>query len=262
MNGRLEVAVTGSRVERLAGSPPLAAKVLTGPLGPELLLVGAAASLLEGDRVEVVLRLAPGASLSVRTAAATLAHPCPGAGRTSFDVDVEMGEGSRLAWLPEPLVACAGCRHRGRSSIRLGAGALVLWSESVALGRSGEQPGEVELRLDADLDGTALLRDGLRIGPPAPAWDGPAVLDGARHMGTVALLGRSRHLASRIPAPEVPRGLMELAGPGALFRALGSDAVAVERELAPVRRQWLGVLVTECQMPSRIEQGASQAMVM
>lgn len=261
MNGRLEVAVTGSGVERLAGSPPLAAKLLTGPLGPELLLVGAAASLLEGDRVEVVLRLAPGASLSVRTVAATLAHPCPGAGRTSFDVDVEMGEGSRLAWLPEPLVACAGCRHRSRSSIRLGPGAQLLWSETVALGRSGEQPGEVELRLDADLDGAPLLRDGLRIGPPAPAWDGPAVLDGARHLGTIALLG-SRHLSSPLPAPEVPGMIMDLAGPGALFRALGGDGAAVERELAPVRRQWLTVLAGGRQIPTRSAQGASQAMVM
>lgn len=242
---RLDVVVSGGRVVRLSAAPPLAAKVLDGQDGPELLLIGAAASLVEGDRLTVALRLGTGARLTVRTAAATIAHPCPGGGGTAFDVDADLGPDARLAWLPEPLVACAGCRHRSRSRLRMAAGAQAVWSETVALGRSGEQPGDIGLRLDADLDGVPLLRDGLRLGPSAAGWDGPAVADGARHLGTVVLLGAG---AADVAAPSLPRGsspqasasgsvsVLRLAGPGVVVRAAAATGAAVERMLAPARR--------------------------
>ena len=238
----LEVVVEGSRVVRLSATPPLAAKVLDGPNGPELLLVGAAASLLEGDRLSVSLRLGAGATLTVRTAAATIAHPCPGGGATAFDVEAVLADGARLAWLPEPLVACAGCRHAGRSRLRLFRGAVAVWSETVALGRTGEQPGDVALRLDVDLEGVPLLREGLRAGPSAPGWDGPTVLAGARHAGTVALLGST----ASPPVPhgdhDGPRGALRLAGPGAVARAVGAEGAAVERTLSAARHTFLAAL--------------------
>ena len=239
MLARLDVAVDGDRVVGLSASPPLAAKALAGKQGPELLLVGAAASLVEGDRLTVSLRLGPGARLTVRTAAATLAHPCPGDGSTTFDVRADLGPGASLAWLPEPLVACAGCRHTGRARIRLSAGAVAVWSETLVLGRSGERPGDVAVRLDVDHDGAPLLRDGLRAGPSAPAWDGPAVLDGARHLGSVALLGR------RPRAVATGGGTMlSLAGEGAVVRATGADTASVERRLAPWRSAFVAELST------------------
>lgn len=239
MRARLDVAVDGDRVTGLVATPPLAAKVLDGPHGPALVLVGAAASLVEGDRLAVSLRLGPGARLMVRTAAATLAHPCPGGGSTAFDVQAELGPGARLAWVPEPLVACAGCRHSGRARVRLAAGAAAVWSEAVALGRTGEAPGDVAVRLDADLDGTPLLRDGLRAGRAASGWEGPAVLDGARHVGAVALLGR------RAAGPPGGPGLtvLPLAGEGVLVRTTGGDGATVERRLAPVRDRFVAELL-------------------
>ena len=240
MIAAVEVVVEGTRVVRLAATPPLAAKVLDRPEGPELLLVGAAASLLEGDRLSIRLRLGPGATLNVRTAAATIAHPCPGGGSTAFDVDADVGPGARLAWLPEPLVACAGCSHAGRSRVRLHNGAVAVWSETVALGRTGEQPGDVALRLDADIDGLPLLRDGLRAGPSTPGWDGPAVLAGARHAGTVALLGTPARPG--VVGDGVLQGAVSLAGPGTLVRAVGPDGAGVERALAAARFAFMAVL--------------------
>jgi urease accessory protein len=260
----LEVVVEGARVVRLSALPPLSAKVLDGPDGPELLVVGAAASLLERDRLTVTLRLGHAARLTVRTAAATLAHPCPGGGDTTFDVRADLGEGARLAWLPEPLVACAGCRHRGRSVVRLARGAAAVWSESVALGRTGEAPGHVDLRFDAEHEGAALLRDGLRVGPSVPGWAGPAVTDGMRHVGSVALLG--------VRPPEVLPGdgphVLALAGPGAVVRAVASDAAAVERCLGPVRRAFVRSLahaappVVNPKIRTAATKGSSQEMVM
>src|SRR5207244_1460205 len=67
------------RVVQLAARPPLAARIVAGPPGgPEPVLVGSAAALLEGDAVSVAGTLRPRARPPVRTTAATRAHPCPG----------------------------------------------------------------------------------------------------------------------------------------------------------------------------------------
>jgi urease accessory protein len=156
-----------------------------------------------------------------------------------FEVEMEAGRGARLAWLPEPLVAHAGCRHRSMARLDLAAGATAVWTESVALGRHGEPAGDVELRLDVELAGRPLLRDGLRAGPSAAGAGGPAMLAGARHVGTVALLGRDGAGDGDEPA------VMALAGPGALARALAPDGVALEQRLAPLRRAFLHRLFSE-----------------
>lgn len=236
MNGRVEAVCEGRRITRLVMTAPMAAKVLDGDDGPTLLLVGAAASLLEGDQVDIDVIVGAGSHLTVRTVAATLAHACAHGSETTMNVRARVGPGGRLAWLPEPLVAHAGCRHRGHSSVQLAAGAVAVWSETVALGRTGETAGRVELRLDADLDGRPLLRDGLRLdaGDPPSAM----VVGGARHAGTVALLGAC-------PPAAPPPGVMALAGSGAVARALAPDGAAVTAQLAPARRAFLTRLEPE-----------------
>jgi urease accessory protein UreH len=90
------------------------------------------------------------------------------------------------------------------------------------------------LRLDVELDGRPLLRDAVHAGPSIPSAHGPAVLAGARHLGSVALLGKRATLDD--PAA------MQLAGPGTLARALADDAYMLEARLAPVRRAFLDQL--------------------
>lgn len=244
MNGTLfvEVALVAreARVVHLSCCAPLSAKVLDGRSGPSLMLIGSAAGLLEGDGVAIDLCLHPGTSLTVGSAAATLAHPCPRGGWTAASVSARVGAGARLAWLPEPLVACAGGRHRGRAALTLERGAVAVWSDAVTLGRSGERAGLVDLRLDATLDGEPLLRDGLCLGAGSgagPADDlaaSPAVLDAARHTGSVCLLGRR-------PTPAA-LGDLELAGPGAVVRAVAPSAALLRRRLEPAAARFLGMV--------------------
>ncbi|MDQ1376458.1 MAG: urease accessory protein, partial [Acidimicrobiaceae bacterium] len=164
MNGGLEVRVEGTRVVRLVTAPPIAAKVLPGSFGPVVMLVGSAAGLLAGDRLRIRIDLAPGSRLEVRTTAATIAHPCLAGGATAIDVDCHVGTGAVLAWLPEPLIACAGCRHQGRVRLHLDKGARVVWLDTLTLGRTGETAGRVDQRLDVELEGRPLLREGLCLG--------------------------------------------------------------------------------------------------
>jgi urease accessory protein len=106
----------------------LAAKVRRGLRGDvELVLVNAAATLLEGDRLTVYLVVGPGSTLAVRSVAAQLAHPCPGGGSTSLSIRAEVCRGGHLDWAPEPLVACGGCRHESDATVVLAPTATVLW---------------------------------------------------------------------------------------------------------------------------------------
>ena len=227
MNGGVTAVVDGSRVVGLETRPPVAAKILTTAEGPELVLIGAAAGLLEGDTVTIDLKLGPGARLTVRSTAATLAHPCPDGGWTEMCVTAALAPGAALAWLPEPLVACAGCRHRSRSTVVLEEGAVAVWYEACTLGRSRERAGTVELRLDATLTGRPLLRDGLRHPEGA---ESPAVLGGHRHTGSVHLFGR-----------RASGRYLQLAGAGTTARGVASDAVALERGLGPARALFLSL---------------------
>ena len=227
MNGGIRAVVEGSKVVLLETRPPVAAKILDTPGGPELVLVGAAAGLLEGDTVTIDLGLGPGARLTVRTTAATLAHPCPDGGWTEMILNAALGAGAVLAWLAEPLVGCGGCRHRSRSTIELGEGAAAVWYEACTLGRSGERAGTVQLRLDATVEGAPLLRDGLKYPDGAET---PAVLAGHRHTGSVHLLGR-----------QTSGPFLQLAGPGTTARAVAADAAGLERALAPARSLFLSI---------------------
>jgi hypothetical protein len=110
-----------------------------------------------------------------------------------------------------------------------------VWSETIALGRSGETAGRLELRVDAEVDGQPLWREGLRFddGDAASA----VAVGGARHVGTVALLGA-------MPVPP-PAGVMVLAGPGAVARAVVSDGATLTSQLAPALRAFLTQLEPE-----------------
>jgi len=229
MRGGIEVRVVGRSVVHLSTTPPVAAKILPGPV---LVLVGSAAGLLEGDEVSVDIDLAPGAQLTVVTTAATLAHPCPGGGQTALRVDCRLGSGAVLAWLPEPLIGCAGCRHTSRSHLALAPGATAVWLETCTLGRSGEEPGWLVQRIDVEIDGVALLREGLWVG--GPGWASPAVLDLARHVASLHLLGRRL-------VPEPP-GTMSLSGPGTTARLVADRGDDLQRRLASIRPAFLNAL--------------------
>jgi urease accessory protein len=226
MNGGVEVAVSGNAVVRLVATPPLAAKILAGSSGPVLMLVGSAAGLLSGDTLRIRVSLAADSRLTIRTTAATIAHPCLGGGSTALDVECTLGSGARLTWLPEPLIACAGCHHVGRASVVLGPGAEATWLDSLTLGRTGEAPGRLSQRLDVMFEGRPLLREGLRVG--AAGWDGPAVLGPYRHVAALHRLG------GRAAVDPPLAGVMQLAGPGTTARLVATRGDDLARQVAAI----------------------------
>lgn len=193
-------------------------------------LVGGAAGPLGGDDLLLELEVRPGATVTVRSSAASLALPGDGSGSTMV-VEARVAAGGTLHWLPEPVIAGAGCRHRIVNRLTLETGALVTWREELVLGRVGEDPGSVSNRMDVTLDGRPILRNDIRVGPWAPGWDGPAVAGPARAVGSLLLVGsrygstpKVTHLLGR------HAGILPLAGDACVATAAAEGSIQL-REL-------------------------------
>jgi urease accessory protein len=178
-------------------------------------LVGSAAGPLGGDRYHLSVLVAPGASLVLRSAAATIALPGPDGAASQLDVELAVAAGASLWWLPEPVVAAAGCDHHVRTKVRLAASARLVLRDELVLGRHGEPGGSVWQRLVVDRDGAPLVRNELRVGPRWPGGGGPAVLADARAVAQTLVVGVD--LATTEPATGVRGASMSIAA-GAILR--------------------------------------------
>lgn len=216
----------------LSGAGPLAPRrTRDTDGGAHVVIVGSMAAPLGGDRLALAVEVADGAALTVTSAAATISLPGPGPAR--YDVELVVGEGARLDWRPEPVVAAAGSHLVLHTRITLAAGARLRYREEQILGRHhdwarGAGPGRLTSRLTVRRAGRILLDQQTDLGPGAPGWDGPAVLGGHRAIGQVLTVG---HPA---PAPPVSgdTALFTLPDPDArLLTAAAPDALALGRAL-------------------------------
>jgi urease accessory protein len=220
-----------TRLADLRGEPPLLLR-RTGTTqdGAALVyLVGGAAGPLAGDRFALTVDLSPGARVEIRSVAATIALPGQRAGTWSrLDLTVRVGPGAELRWLPEPLIAAAGCRHVNRAGIDIAAGGRLRWRDEIVCGRHGEQPGDLRTELDVRYAGRPVLVHDLAVGPDAPGWAGAAVLGGARAVGSLLVVGETGPAAVGPDAATMP-----LAGPGVLTVAVAADPGHLRARLEP-----------------------------
>ncbi len=219
-----------TRLEVLRSSPPLALRPAAGLLW----MVGTAAGPLPGDRVSLRIEVREGASLTLRSTAATVALGGQGDSHSELRVDVEVGANGELRWFPEPTIASARCHHRVAAHVRLAAGARLVWRDELVLGRHGEGPGRVASRIEVDAGGVPLMRQELRVGEGAPGWLGAAVTGGAGAVGMVLVVGFGPagdlpELTAAALGPEV--AVLPLAGGGTLVSALAPDALELRRRL-------------------------------
>lgn len=212
-----------TRLTVLHGEPPLLPR-RTGE--GRVHLVGGAAGPLGGDDLLLSLEVGPGASLLVGTVAASVALPGRDGARSRFRVEATVADGGCLMWVPEPLVAAAGCHHHASSTVDLAEGARLVWREELVCGRYREEPGDAVVSTVVRRDSRPLYRNELRIGPHAPGWDGPAVLGGARAVGSVLMVDPC--WADGNPPAARPRGpnaaLLPLAGPAVVAVAACLEA--------------------------------------
>jgi urease accessory protein len=149
---------------------------------------------------------------------------------------VTVAAGATLRWLPEPLIAGAGCHHESVIDVRVAAGGTLLWRDDLVCGRHNEPSGDVRTDVTIRYGGTTLYRHELAVGPSAPGWAGPAVLGSAgppppgRAIGSVVLVGADLPPSALLGGDAA---IMPLAGPGMLATAIGADIRVVRAALDP-----------------------------
>ena len=156
--------------------------------------------LAGGDRIAATIAAGAGTRALVTTQAAEKVYRTR-AENTLFYVDISVGAGAWLEWLPQETILFDGARFRRETRIALAAGARLLAAEIVVFGRAarGERlaAGRYLDRWRVSLDGRLVWRDAVGWGSdPAGALKHPAGFAGAGAMATVIYAGPDapRHL--------------------------------------------------------------------
>ncbi len=225
----------GTRLPVCYGEPPLLPR-RTGPPGPgpaQVHLVGGAAGPLGGDDLLVEIEVRPGAHLRLHTVAATIVLS-GSSGRSRTCVRARVAEGGRLDWLPEPLVATAGCDHVAAAEVELAATSILTWRDELVCGRTGEDPGDLVQATVVRRAGRPLSHQELRVGPSVPGWAGPAGLGGHRAVGSVLLVGLDPPAAPPPAVDGARAALLRMAGPAVLASAIAVDAYRLRKALTAI----------------------------
>lgn len=197
-------------------------------------LVSATGGPLGGDLLSLRIAVGAGASLRLRTAAASVALPGLDDAESVLTVTATVEPGGTLEYLPEPVVVADGARHAADIRVTLAEGARLIVREELILGRHGERGGAYRGSLRADYAGRPLLRQSLEVSGTQDAARGPAILAGHRACANVLRVGPEiPGSASEAPYADRQVAVMPLAaGPAVLVTALADDAVTLRRLLA------------------------------
>lgn len=202
---------------------------------PEVVFLNTAGGLTGGDRMQFSVDLAEGARATATTQTAERAYASSG-GEAQLNVDLQVGAGASLDWLPQETILFENSALRRRTTINLAGDARLLMVEMVVLGRvaMGEELHQIEFNdlRHVTRDGKPVLIEPLQIGAPNLSQrDAPAGLNGARAFATLALVAPGAEDAVA-PLRDV------LAGTGAAVSGWDGKCVArfIGTDPAPVRK--------------------------
>jgi urease accessory protein len=234
---RCEKVGGATRLSGLSAYGLLRARVLPTRDGvARVALVQTAASLLSGDHIMMTVDCAPGCRLELVEIAGMVAHDVRGGAGAQLDVHIALDEGARMSWAARPLTLAAGCDLRRSTRVDLADDAVLLWRDTLVLGRAGEAPGRMVADLDVRRSGAELHAERLDTGDLALLLS-PVVLGaGARVLDTLALYGARA-------AQE--QGALQLAGPGTIRPLPAPSLATAARTLDPLQARRRAELFTD-----------------
>jgi urease accessory protein len=165
--------------------------------------------LVGGDRLDIDVRLGPGAHACLTTPSATKVY------RTAGEVAVQEARlrveaGAILEWVPDHTIPFAGSAFRQSIGVTLGAGARLILVDAFAAGRVAREERWRFHRLESALDvrdaGGWLLLDRFALG--AGAGDGLGLTEGAPYFATMVVAGGEAE-ATRTALAEAAASLVE-----------------------------------------------------
>jgi urease accessory protein len=193
--------------------------------GSTLWFVGSAATPVGDDDITVELRVGPGVRATVRSVAAMVVYAAPGAG-TTLTTRLEVAAGAELVWQPEPVIVTARARHRSFLVADVAAEGRLLADELVVLGRTDEDPGAFAATTELRRDGTPISLTS--IDTALPGWSGPGGTDGAKVVGTRAVL---RPGVVEAQPPSSTSAVLRPEAGGAIATTLAPDPDLARRQL-------------------------------
>jgi urease accessory protein len=251
--GRLDLALervgAATRPLRAAVQPPLQLSrarydIARQPATAAFTLVHLG-GILENDRYELHVAVGQDAAAQVTTAAATQVYRMPH-GEARQEIRLRLAAGSRLAWLPEPLILFAGARFTQTTHVEIAPGARLDLLDVLVPGRLAR--GEIhqferyENRLEVCApDGRCLVAERAVLEPRRRTIAATGVLGSTPVLGSLYILGDTvdaeRWCAWVHQRDDRALGATALPnGSGLLVRALGEAPSAVHarlRELWP-----------------------------
>ncbi len=203
--------------------------------------------VLAGDRVAMRVALDAGACARIHMAAATQVYQMP-SGEAAHTLDLDLGAGSRLAWLAQPTILFGGARFGQTTRATLAPGARLDIIDVLVPGRlaRGEQYQfeRYATRLEVyDSAGRCLVAERALIEPRRHMPSTPGVLGATPVVGSLYMLGDMidaercaaalhRECDGALGASALPNGA------GVLVRALGSAPSRVHAWLLDLWRRF------------------------
>jgi urease accessory protein len=200
--------------------------------------------LTGGDRVAAEFAAGAGARAFLTTQAAEKIYRSRGE-NTLFSVDIALGAGAWLEWLPQETILFEGARFRRETRIELAADARLMAAELVVFGRTarGERitSGHFTDRWRISRGGRLVWADALTWTPaPEAALGHPAGFGGAIAAATVVLAGpeaarqleATRAVLAAAKRPGAVRGAATMVNDLLIVRFLGSNAQELRSNLA------------------------------
>lgn len=199
-------------------------------------LVGINMALLAGDVLELNVRVGKGVVLEVIEPVGMVAYNAEGQG-AAWRLRANCDVGATLIWRGAPFVAAHGSNVRRLSELALASGARALIRESLVLGRSGEQRPPLHSRMHVSLDERELLVEDLDINEETGRL--PGIVERSRVI--VTLIAAGWRPTSDVADPH----RLDLAGPGAVFRALSSALHHADELIDPPFLNWRSQLLKD-----------------
>jgi urease accessory protein len=219
---------------------------------PEAVLLNLAGGLTGGDRLDMAVRLHEGAAAVVTTQSCERIYRSTGSDAVVAG-SIRLAQGSRLEWLPQPVILFDGARLKRETHVEMSDDASLLALESVIFGRT--ECGET-VRTGALLDGWFVHRDGELIQAECLDLSGEigvtlakeAVLNGNRAMATLRYIApdaeeRLDHMRAVLGAPDAVADTITAASAwnGMLVvRFVAADGYALNGEVVRVLSTFRG----------------------
>jgi len=201
--------------------------------------------MVSGDRNDITIKLAPDSSARLIQQSALKIYPSHTGDTCRLEIDVELGENTRLEWMPEVIIPFENAKFQVDTTIRAASNPTLLWAEIIAPGR--EKRGEVfsyqsfRSNFKIFVEDELIAFDSLNFSPNEVALQSIGILEDAMYIGSIWLVSPKAHTINIREIQEtllvedgLHAGITRLEGNAIHCRWLAKDQWAMQEELKRV----------------------------